>query len=69
VEVEEARELVAHWVEHYNTIRLHSAIGYITPADRLADRGPAIWATRDTRLEAAREVRRLRRAELYQAAA
>jgi len=67
--LEEARELVARWVEHYNTVRLHSAIGYITPADRLAGRGPAIWATRDARLEAAREVRRLRRAELPQAAA
>ena len=43
-------------------VRLHSAIGYITPADRLAGRGPAIWAQRDARLEAAREVRRLRRA-------
>jgi len=59
---------VDRWVEHYNTARLHSAIGYITPADRLAGRGPAIWATRDARLEAAREVRRVRRAELHQAA-
>jgi transposase InsO family protein len=67
--LEEARELVARWVEHYNTVRLHSAIGYITPADRLADRGPTIWATRDARLEASREVRRVRRAELHQAAA
>jgi len=67
--LDEARALVARWVEHYNTVRLHSAIGYITPADRLAGRGPAIWATRDARLEAAREVRRLRRAELHQAAA
>jgi transposase InsO family protein len=64
-----ARVLVAHWVEHYNTIRLHSAIGYITPADHLAGRGPAIWAQRDARLEAAREVRRLRRAALHQEAA
>jgi transposase InsO family protein len=67
--LEEARELVARWVEHYNTVRLHSAIGYITPADRLAGRGPAIWARRDARLEAAREVRRLRRADLHQEAA
>jgi hypothetical protein len=60
---------VARWVEHDNTVRLHSAIGYITPADLLAGRGSAIWATRDARLEAAREVRRLRREELRQEAA
>jgi len=67
--LEEARALVARWVAHYNTVRLHSAIGYITPADQLAGRGPAIWAQRDARLEAAREIRRLRRAELHQEAA
>ena len=67
--LEEACALVARWVEHYNTVRLHSAIGYITPADHLAGRGPVIWAQRDARLEAAREVRRLRRAELHQEAA
>jgi hypothetical protein len=49
--------LVTRWVEHYNTVRLHSAIGYITPAGHLAGRGPAIWAQRDARLEAAREPR------------
>ena len=53
----------------YNTVRLHSAIGYITPADFLAARGPAIWAERDRRLEAAREQRRIRRAEAHQQAA
>jgi len=53
-------------VEHYNTVRLHSAIGYISPADFLAGRGPEIWAERDRRLEAARELRRVRRADRYQ---
>lgn len=64
--VDEARVLVARWVEHYNTVRLHSAIGHITPADRLAGGGPAIWSTRDARLGAAREAYRLRRAEFHQ---
>jgi transposase InsO family protein len=67
--LDEARALVTRFVEHYNTVRLHSAIGYITPADFLAGRGKAIWAERDRRLEAAREVRRVRRAEAHQAAA
>jgi transposase InsO family protein len=67
--LDDARALVARWVEHYNTIRLHSAIGYITPADFLAARGPAIWAGRDTKLEAAREARRVRRTATQQVAA
>ena len=58
--LDEARALVAGFVHHYDTVRLHSAIGYITPADFLAARGPAIWAERDRGLEAARETRRIR---------
>jgi hypothetical protein len=41
--LDEARALVTRFVEHYNTVRLHSAIGYITLADFLAGRGKAIW--------------------------
>ena len=26
------------YMEHYNTVRLHSAIGYVTPQDMLAGR-------------------------------
>ena len=59
----EARELVGRFVEHYNTVRLHSAIGYVTPADRLAGREQEIWAERDRKLEAARALRRQARAE------
>ena len=54
----EARRLVAGFVEHYNHHRLHSALGYITPADVLAGRADAIWAARDQKLEAARAQRR-----------
>ena len=61
--VEHARALVTDFVEHYNNVRLHSAIGYITPADKLAGREDAIWAERDQRLEATRELRARRRAE------
>jgi putative transposase len=55
--LDEARALVARWVEHYNGVRLHSAIGYITPTDFLAGRAKAIWAERDRKLEAARRAR------------
>jgi transposase InsO family protein len=55
---EEARQLVGTFVDYYNHQRLHSAIGFITPADMLAGRAEAIWAARDQKLEAARARRR-----------
>ena len=58
---EEAELLVERHVTDYNHVRLHSGIGWITPADKLAGREEAIWAERDRRLEAAREARRQRR--------
>jgi transposase InsO family protein len=56
--LEEARRLVTSFVAYYNGQRLHSAIGFITPADRLAGRADAIWAARDQKLDAARARRR-----------
>lgn len=59
----DARRLVARFVEHYNTVRLHSAIGYVTPADKLLGLEPVIHTERDRKLEEAREQRqRLRQA-------
>ena len=60
--LEDARRVVAEFVEHYNTVRLHSALGYVTPKDRLEGRHQEIYAARDRKLEAARERRRQRRA-------
>ncbi len=54
---EEAYRVVSAFVEHYNGHRLHSAIDYVTPADRLAGRHKAIVASRDSKLEAARDRR------------
>jgi putative transposase len=59
--VEEARTLVGQFVQHYNHVRLHSAIGYVTPADRLTGRQTAIFAARDQKLAVARERRAARR--------
>jgi transposase InsO family protein len=67
--LEEARAVVERFVAHYNGVRLHSAIGYITPNDLLAGRRDEIHAARDAKLEAARELRRQRRAQLRPAAA
>lgn len=66
--LDEARRVVAEFVKHYNTARLHSAIGYVTPADKLAGREREIWQERDRKLEAARELRRQRRQKAREAA-
>ncbi len=56
--LEDARRLVESYVRHYNEVRLHGAIGYVSPAAKLAGREPEIFAERDRRLEAARARRR-----------
>jgi len=57
----DARDIVADFVGHYNTRRLHSAIGYITPKDKLEGRAETILLRRDTKLAAARETRKAQR--------
>jgi putative transposase len=59
--LEDARRLVVGYVEHYNTVRLHSAIGYVAPADKLAGREAAIFAERDRKLDEARARRQVAR--------
>jgi transposase InsO family protein len=60
-DVEEARRRIAAFVDHYNHERLHSAIGYLAPADKLNRLEKLICDQRDAKLEAARERRRLTR--------
>ncbi|MGV2338803.1 MAG UNVERIFIED_CONTAM: hypothetical protein LVR18_33890 [Planctomycetaceae bacterium] len=48
-------------MEHYNTQRLHSALGYVTPLDMLEGRQKAIHEDRDRKLEEARRTRADRR--------
>ncbi len=57
----DAQRLVTDFVDNYNNKRLHSAIGYITPADKLQGRAEDIQAGRDAKLAAARESRQVRR--------
>ncbi len=61
--IEEAEKRVRDYVQHYNEVRLHSAIDYVTPADKLYGKAKAIVEERDRKLEAAREKRRLKRSE------
>ena len=49
-----AEALTEKYVKHYNEVRLHSAIGYITPKDKLEGREEEIWKQRDEQLENAR---------------
>ena len=67
--LEDARRLVTQFIEHYNNVRLHSAIGYVTPSDMLAGRQAQIHQDRDHKLEAARQQRQIRRQLAAQAAA
>jgi putative transposase len=56
--LDEARRIVADFVDHYNNVRLHSAIGYLAPRDKLEGRAQEIFAARDRKLALARERRR-----------
>ena len=60
--LEDGRRVITDFVNHYNTVRLNSAIGYVAPADRLHGRDQQIFKDRDAKLEAAREARRQKRA-------
>jgi putative transposase len=57
----DAERLIQQYVERYNNVRLHSAIGYVTPADMLAGRQTEIHAARDRKLEEGRRQRQERR--------
>ena len=62
LDLADARRIVADFVAYYNTVRLHSAIGYVAPQAKLEGRDQEILAVREQRLAAARDRRRQRRA-------
>ena len=59
----DARKVIDDFVAYYNDTRLHSAIGYLTPRTRLEGRHELVFKQRDAKLEAARDLRRRRRAQ------
>ena len=61
--VENAVRLIEGYMRHYNEVRLHSAIGYVTRADKLSGRDKEIFAERDGKLDEARTRRKSVRAE------
>lgn len=66
--VNDARRIIGRFVDDYNNVRLHSAVGYITPRDVLLGRAPEILAERKRKLEEARLRRRRRQPEPASAA-
>ena len=61
---QDGARLIERFVNHYNTERLHSAIGYVAPTDRRAGRHLDIFAERDRKLELARQNRKIKRQSL-----
>lgn len=59
--LDDCQRLVTDFVDHYNNMRLHSAIGYITPADKLQGQAERILAQRDVKLASARDARKAMR--------
>jgi len=59
--IDEARLRVAAWVDYYNHERLHSAIGYVTPCDKLLGLESLVFAARKRKLKEARQRRKLAR--------
>lgn len=61
LDLDDAKRITGDFIGYYNTIRLHSAIGYIAPVDRLHGRQHQIHAARDKKLEDARHRRKMAR--------
>lgn len=61
--LEEARKQISEYIDYYNNERLHSAIGYIAPKDKLEGREKKIFKERDRKLETAGEERKRKRRE------
>ena len=55
--LDDARRIVDDYTTHYNTVRLHSAIGYVAPRSKLDGQDKEILQERDRKLAEARERR------------
>ena len=57
LDIDDAQRLVSAYVDDYNQRRLHSAIGYVTPVDKLTGKAPEVLAKRERKLAEARQRR------------
>jgi len=62
-DLEHMTQSVGAYIEYYNHERLHSAIGYVTPAQKLNGLEKEIFKQREDKLNQAREQRKARRQE------
>lgn len=60
--LEEARTMIGAFINDYNNVRLHGAIGYVTPKTKLDGKDKEVFASRDRKLEQARVEREIARA-------
>jgi len=67
--IEDAICSVTIFVDHYNNVRLHSAIGYVAPKDKLEGVEEAIFASRKRKLSNAKSLRESRQKGDQQAVA
>ena len=63
--LEDAREVIADYISHYNSVRLHSSIGYVTPKTKLNELEQHVFKDCDTKLEAARASRKEKRRQRH----
>jgi putative transposase len=56
--LDDAKTIVTDFIETHNHKRLHSAIGFVTPYDRLVGRHEEIFQARDAKLDAGRARRK-----------
>lgn len=68
VSLDDAKRIVTTFIEEYNTKRLHSSLGFVTPYDRLTGRHLRIFQARDAKLESARARRKAARENVLLAA-
>jgi len=61
ISFQDALRTVTNFVEQYNIKRLHSAIGYVAPLDKLVGKEQEIFNARDKKLEDARAIRKAHR--------
>lgn len=65
----QARQVIARWVEHYNTERLHAGLGYLAPVDYYSGSPEERLEERRIKLARARRERRRLNEERLQLAA